>query len=175
MATELTWQDLRKRSASPEEILALLQITRPPVDVRQILIDLGVEVEFVLQGDLPGVSGMLQIKRDTGKAIIKLPRKHVLGRQRFTLAHELGHLMYHDIGDEGIHRDDTFTGNRMEVEANEFAAELLVPMSFLERYAEPLKYDVDNLASLFEVSTRTMEIRLEKFATIALGNEFLYG
>ena len=63
-------------------------------------------------------------------------------RKRFTLAHELGHLriphhqsekyecFYWDIAEEGK------TKNEQEREANEFAAELLMPMSWFAKDAE---------------------------------------
>jgi Zn-dependent peptidase ImmA (M78 family) len=62
-------------------------------------------------------------------------------RQRFTLAHELGHIIipWH-IGiilDKNIHADDYYEDHEykgMEVEANQFAAELLLPTEFLKDY-----------------------------------------
>lgn len=54
----------------------------------------------------------------------------VPGRQRFTIAHELGHLLASD--DQGIHRDDDIFGSQSkqgesEVRANAFAAAFLMP------------------------------------------------
>src|SRR6266516_5935935 len=84
------------------------------------------------------VSGMLVVKE--GYAIIGVNESHYPNRQRFTLAHELGHFLLH--GDSAsvfidaspvFFRDETSSeGSKLqEIEANAFAAELLMPESML--------------------------------------------
>jgi rRNA maturation protein Nop10 len=55
------------------------------------------------------------------RTIVEVPIRDPLSRQRFTVAHELGHAtLRHDVPEE-----------RLEVEANAFAAELLLPREWL--------------------------------------------
>ncbi len=88
-------------------------------------------------------------------------------RQRFTLAHEFGHAW---IGHDGRLEVDSFetlsgrTSNPLEVQANAFAAEFLVPKAGVaERVeGEPTLQDVVALASDYGVSAPAMVIRLEQ-------------
>src|SRR4029077_13565981 len=98
-------------------------------------------------------------------------------RQRFTIAHELGHLQLHKgrslILERQMHvnfRDATSATitSREEMEANQFSAELLMPHELLERALKSLLKgrplsDADlvaRLAARFEVSRQAMEYRL---------------
>jgi hypothetical protein len=71
-------------------------------------------------------------------------RNKTLGRQRFTAAHELGHVVLHRdrmgryIADETI-TENADGDNTIEVEANRFAAELLMPAAVCQARAQELK------------------------------------
>jgi hypothetical protein len=87
-------------------------------------------------------------------------------RRRFTLAHEFGHFW---IGHDGRLEVDSFatlsgrTSNPLEVQANAFAAELLMPKAGLDRFErEPSLEDVVRLAADYGVSAPAMVIRLEQ-------------
>jgi hypothetical protein len=87
-------------------------------------------------------------------------------RQRFTLAHEFGHAW---IGHDGRLEVDSFetlsgrTSNPLEVQANAFAAEFLMPKAGLDRFErEPTLEDVVKLAAEYGVSAPAMVIRLEQ-------------
>ena len=147
-------------------------IGKPPVPVERLAKRLGVEVRYEpLNGNL---SGMLF--REGGRAIIGVNSLHARSRQRFTIAHELGHLALHER--QGIHLDRKFPIVRQrdgrsslaidpeEIEANGFAAELLMPAAMLENDladADPY-YEDDELirwlADRYEVSLQAMAIRL---------------
>jgi Zn-dependent peptidase ImmA (M78 family) len=116
--------------------------------------------------------------RDTARlaAVIGLNSDHHPNRQRFTLAHELGHFLLHT-GDE-VHIDRQFIMKRRdgkssegtnveEVEANLFAAELLMPEHFLFQDIEQFggidlldEKTVGWLAQKYRVSQQAMTIRL---------------
>lgn len=133
---------------------------------------LGAEVRYEpLDGDL---SGMLF--REEGRTIIGVNALHPKSRQRFTIAHELGHLQLHE--GYGIHVDHGFPIWRKrngrssqgldldEIEANGFAAELLMPTKMLERDLHVLELDYEDdeltrhLADRYKVSLQAMAIRL---------------
>lgn len=122
------------------------------------------------------VSGM--ILRDGERTVIAVNSAHSKVRQRFTIAHEIGHLILHEgrplIVDSGIQvnlRDQRSSqaSSRQEIEANRFAAELLMPAESVGRRAEQLVGEVPNLsddglaaalAETYHVSRQSMTYRL---------------
>lgn len=113
--------------------------------------------------------------REGSRAIIGVNSLHPKSRQRFTIAHELGHLELHETGE--IHIDHRFLARRRdgvsslaidqdEIEANNFAAELLMPKFMLENDLAKLQVDYEDeelprwLADRYKVSLQAMAIRL---------------
>ena len=96
------------------------------------------------------VSGMLVTLGDS--STIGFNPDHAWVRRRFTIAHELGHLyMGHTCGG---HDNDN-----KETEANQFAAELLVPLAFIKRdFASQTNLDI--LAQKYVVSKEALCIHL---------------
>ena len=79
--------------------------------------------------------------------VIRINMFEPLVRQRFTIAHEIGHIL---LGHEGIsYRDTSYTIykdiiERMnEVSANGFAAELLMPEKLLRKALEDTMYELN--------------------------------
>jgi Zn-dependent peptidase ImmA (M78 family) len=114
--------------------------------------------------------------RHDDESLIALNADHYPVRQRFTLAHECGHVeMRHRAGVDwtaelfgGRHKD------QQEIDANYFAAELLAPrqgiLAWLERF-HPGRVDgeiVARLAVHFGVSPETMRYRLERCGAISV-------
>jgi Zn-dependent peptidase ImmA (M78 family) len=147
---------------------------RVPVPVEEIAHHLGLRVVFEDLG--PEVSGLLVTK--PGEGLICVQRSDAPVRKRFTIAHEVAH---HYLGHQfepgsHVHVDKgNFISQRglsastgmdaKEVEANQFAATLLMPgelvLSAVERIGLPLTDDkVQALAKLFKVSEQAMTIRL---------------
>lgn len=157
-----------------EQVLQGASVHKPPVPVERLARHAGAEVRYEpLDGEL---SGMLFQEGD--RAIVGVNALHSKSRQRFTIAHELGHLQLHDRS--GIHIDHKFRvrlrGERSsqavdpeEIEANRFAAELLMPAAMIDADLDKLvddtvDYDdedlVRQLAERYEVSTQAMAFRL---------------
>jgi Zn-dependent peptidase ImmA (M78 family) len=152
-----------------------------PVDLKAIAEYLGLQIieDKQLEDD---VSGMLVIKDDTGFIVVN--RGHHENRKRFTIAHEIGHFILHKskqkIFMEGSKK--LFEGNnnnlqvfprnkeasegiyRNEIEANAFAAELLMPKKEVcdRVYAKDFLNEsvIAELANNFNVSKKAMEHRL---------------
>lgn len=94
-------------------------------------------------------------------------------RRRFTAAHELGHYILHrDLLDGRGHLDRLFVdgGNSNpsapispshEVQANKFAAQLLMPSSTLRDRYDAVEDNVSELAMLCDVSLSAMKVRLK--------------
>ena len=124
-----------------------------------------------------GVSAAMQ--REGGCVRIAYDRDLSRGRQRFALAHEIGHALLHAAHLEGCElRGTSFEDEEIaERQANFFAAELLMPLWALER---ALPEDVTanrpphsfasrivrRLAARFEVSQTAMRIQLESYASV---------
>ena len=99
---------------------------------------------------------------------------HHPNRQRFTLAHEIGHHVLHEeILREGVHVDkgilrrDTVssTGTETkEIQANAFASQLLMPNAEITRLSQDLDLDdeesIKSLAKKFRVSVAAIQYRL---------------
>ena len=126
-----------------------------------------------------GVSGMLVIK--DGQAVIGINARHHPNRQRFSLAHELGHYVLHrEVASVFVDaapvffRDETSADGsvRQEIEANAFAAELLLPEAALREQLGGRPVDalddlaVRRLAARFGVSAQALTIRLTKLRLI---------
>ena len=164
--------EIRKIREKVEALLKQNRVHKPPVPVERIAAKLGLDVRSApLDGDLSGV-----LVRNEGEVYIGVNSLHHRNRRRFTIAHELGHFSLH----KGIrmHVDRDFRVNWRdddsskavdpeEMEANRFAAELLMPTHLLLKDIEGLKrFDqrtVDLLARRYRVSPQAMRIRLSNF------------
>lgn len=135
-----------------------------PVKIEEAAKQMGLAV---YSATLPmGVSGMLNVKDFE----ICLEKSEPVERQRFTCAHEIGHFILHETlfndtlswGDIFFRSDST---SRLEREANSMAAEILMPMYFLEKFTDCNK-TVADMASIFKVSGSAINCRIS-----ALGHD----
>lgn len=165
----LASSDIRKYAV---RILKEHKIKKAPVPVDVIAAALGARVRYSpFDGD-GELAGMLV--RSERQIIIGVNSLHHPNRQRFTIAHECGHLLFHK-GD--VHIDRSFRINKRdsvssqavdpdEIEANRFAAELLIPYDLI--MADLLKHNIDmeneeeikQLARKYEVSVQAMTFRI---------------
>ncbi len=163
---------------SAKAVLAEFGVENAPVPVERIIKRRNIKVQFSpLDKEL---SGMALIK--DGVAIIGVNALHHPNRQRFTMAHELGHhVMHHEAINGTVHVDKGFAmilmrddlasqgTDRMEIEANAFASELLMPQPILEKMLDVSSVDLDDTESLqaiakkFKVSLSALQYRLMAF------------
>jgi Zn-dependent peptidase ImmA (M78 family) len=174
MSTSNTSRGTKNPRQEARKILEELEITRPPVPVEKIARHLGAQLRFSpLDGE---ISGMIYIK--DGVPIIGINSLHHPNRQRFTIAHECGHLLLHrPLITHEIHVDKKFpvlrrddksaTGTeKIEIQANQFAAELTMPHVLLLAELGNNIVDIDDsalierLAQQFKMSTDAMKIRV---------------
>jgi Zn-dependent peptidase ImmA (M78 family) len=119
------------------------------------------------------ISGILVIEK--GEATIGYNKNEHRVRNRFTIAHELGHFILHKEKDLFVDKEfkvmfrgaiNNNQNYKEEMEANEFAANLLMPEKLLKE--EVMKMDLDftdeaaikHLAKKFDVSTTAMSFRI---------------
>ena len=156
-------------------LLELLKVRSAPVDVNGIASAVGLKIIYEnFTGDISG----LLITRDSN-GVIGVHSKHALVRQRFTIAHEIGHfvLRHHSESGDHVHVDEGWKTtarnersakgvDRHEIEANRFAAALLMPEALLRTRAAEFRHkrlsegDVFTLAQEFKVSEQAMTLRL---------------
>lgn len=129
-------------------------------NVSQVLRDLGVKVDM----SPSDVSGL--VETIDGVAVVRVNSAESNTRQRFTMAHELGHLLLHvDPSVSKVHfRDKTYSGDAQEREANAFASDVLMPESWV-RELRRVGYDAEKMAETFGVSLPAMKIRLGYLAS----------
>ncbi|MCL2874272.1 MAG: ImmA/IrrE family metallo-endopeptidase [Defluviitaleaceae bacterium] len=142
-----------------------------PVDLEKICEEYGIKIIYEnlepLEKEHKGekISGVMLISDKNNKFIV-VNQNDVDTRQRFTIAHELGHYFLHMNGHEDKNRSIvSFRGrsNKMEREANIFAAELLMPAEEVKRIYNSTPFPVAfYLAEIFDVSEIAMGIRLKE-------------
>ena len=119
--------------------------------------DLGVPV--VIPERLPGDLAGAYLPRG-GEPVILLNGADAAVRMRFTLAHELAHHRFGDHRQADTHAGLVSPGHWIEVRANAFAAELLMPLPAVADF-EPTLEGVVALAGTFGTSLLASAIRLE--------------
>jgi Zn-dependent peptidase ImmA (M78 family) len=158
-----------------------------PVEIELVAKSLGVIIRKERLDD--EVSGMLIIKGDAKHIFVNL--MHHENRQRFTVAHEIGHLKLHyESGDQlfldkkylvyeraaksQLSDGETLTTPQQEREANLFAANLLMPIELIQDTVRRRRldlrdeWDVTELAGEFGVSEQAMSIRLQRVKILSL-------
>lgn len=99
-----------------------------------------------------------------GKWIMCINSSHNIKRQRFTMAHELGHYILHkgkniEFVDTTFFRSDEM--DSIEYNANEFASRLLIPEDELRKLIDEDRIkNIGELASRFDVSSAAMKYRV---------------
>ena len=140
-----------------------------PVPVMSLPAMLGIKLRAAFLGS--GISGMLEKSGDSFLLTINATDPDT--RQRFTLAHEIGHYMLHrhlvgdGLDDDRAYRStevgkyhNTLIGPKEEREANKFAANLLMPRDAINREWAKDDITVSQMSRLFGVSEHAMSIRV---------------
>jgi Zn-dependent peptidase ImmA (M78 family) len=167
-----------------EKLLLEADVKSPPVPIEKIARLRLAEIRYVsFEGDMSGL-----LAREGDGYLIGVNSLHPKTRQRFTIAHELGHLELGHLeqcGEQEILVDRHFkvmlrdeksseASDPMEIEANAYAAELLMPTSMLiverELRSSGIDYEddalVQSLAIRYKVSRQAMTFRLANLAEL---------
>lgn len=166
-----------------KKILEEQKINKPPVPVEIIAKKIGAKLSFAPFKGEEDVSAILY--RDDKTTVIGVNSAHSNTRQRFSIAHEIGHLTLHHkkklFVDKVVRvdfrdRTSSLAIDKEEIEANAFAAELLMPHEFIRkeisrrlsrRRSSPTKDElIDALARTFKVSPQAMEYRLNNLGIL---------
>lgn len=163
-----------------EALLEECTVRKAPVPVEEIARQLNIRINYEPFDGPEDVSAVL--RRTGDRATIGVNSAHTTNRQRFSLAHELGHFRLHnkalyiDFGSKAALRTVHFRDSRSslgshteEVEANTFAACLLMPKQWVADSFDDLLISnpdvtaedgIRRLARRYQVSEKAMENRL---------------
>lgn len=173
---------VREEDRLAAQLLEKYQISTPPVPIEVIA---SREGAVIARNHFDGPQSGFALRTEGGDRIIGVNTATSSRRQRFTIAHELGHLLLHegdlildysvrtDFREEGARvnfRDESssLATNREEIQANRFAAEILMPVAMVFAEARSalaagqLTRDglIKKLAMTFNVSPEAMGYRL---------------
>lgn len=140
------------------DLIKTMGIKEPPIIIKNVVEELKKEHRIeVIPWDFGEKADGIQLYKDY-QITIGYNRSQHPHRQRFTVAHEIGHfLLGHTTDDKIINLD---SDKIEEIEANQFAAELLMPLEFIKLEFKKGNKKPANLAILFNVSEESMWWRL---------------
>ena len=152
-----------------------------PIDIKEIIKYLGIKYNTKPNFKKIKLDGMISIENNEPVIWSNPMKTSIKERVRFTLAHELGHFMLHiapvedlsivkPIEDETIsyYRDDNW--DKIEMEANNFASQFLMPSAMITEKATKIVTEkpnftkieiIEELSNIFTVSTTAMTYRLK--------------
>lgn len=171
----MNYKKYQKSRDSAWQILIDCHIDKLPVRVSEICKNLQIKIvnfsaaqEFIktyrLEKRAEGSDGF------TFNGIIFYNDKCNPKRQRFTVAHELGHLLLHN-GFGFYNREPSRTDNPLEMEANVFASRLLAPACVLWGIgAENAK----QIAMLCDISLKSAKFRYKRLKKLYRREEDFY-
>jgi hypothetical protein len=147
--------DIRRQAV---RLLQCAGVTREPVSLRDVVSALNLEV-VQASGQPFSCEAALEPVGDGHRIVVHHGRSE--RRRRFTIAHELGHFVLHP------HRLAPQRGGGVntawqaqEREADQFAAELLMPEALVRQAVLEYGPEPDRLADRFQVSRQAMQTRL---------------
>lgn len=158
-----------------------LSIDNLPVEVVDIAKNLNIEVYDI---DFPFDNVLAALHKKDGRLSIYVNESLSLEQKRFAIAHEIGHYRLHELESDIYFKDRINKNEKNEVEADDFAAELLmVEDLFKFSYKEAVSLINDekyfnvsmekkdsiltqNLAKLFGVTEGKVKFRIEKLGLL---------
>ena len=164
-----TKPDLTKARHCAAGLFKMAKLTVIPIIVNDLVnaarMDFDVTVAPVPDKMFKGKGDALTQTRDDAIFIVYNDERPIV-RKRFSVAHELGHLYMGHL--HGNSSNDLNTDNFDEIEANAFAAQLLMPPIFLRKDIKSGLKDPEQLAKKYNVSIDAMWLQLRNSGFINL-------
>ena len=151
------------------KVLKDFKIKSAPIDIK-IIVE-GIGLKYIELDDTEYIDGVVMKIKE--KTVFVLNKAKPLNRQRFTIAHELGHIfLKHDIRDfydpESVREEELqdvhieSSKSTKEIEADIFASELLVPYDLLKQFKDDIK-NIELLSKKFLVSKDVISIAVNNY------------
>lgn len=165
----MNYKDYQKSRNAVWQMLLDLGIKELPIKITDICRRIGIPVKFSdLGAEQDGYTVMVD-----GQPIIVINslKRDNTARMRFTIAHELGHIMLGHVGVyELVNREPSPYDNEIEQQANIFASRLLAPACVLWgcRVNSP-----EEIMQLCDISHQAAQFRYNRMKVLYERNKFL--
>ena len=161
----MLYKDYQNSRNSAWEILLREGVNSLPVKVSDICKHLGIKVKYYTPyDDNDGISTIID-----GIPTIFVSSLASKQRQRFTCAHELGHILAGDVGKYMlVNREPAPSDNPVEQKVNVFASRLLAPLIVLEKLNVR---SAEDIAMFCDISMPAAQIRFERLKLIRERNK----
>ena len=148
-------------------ILINEEITELPVKIGPLCRNMGITLRhFTPTDNNDGKSLILD-----GRAVILVSDQCSIARQRFTAAHEMGHILLGHVGEyQLVNREPSSADNPIEQAANVFASRVLAPACVLWALGARTP---EQIAELCEISYTAAKFRAERMMLLYERNKFL--
>lgn len=163
----MNYKDYKNSRDLAWRVLINENIRELPVMVGRLCKQMGVRVVyFTPETDSDGFSTIVD-----GQAQIFVSDRCSRERQRFTVAHELGHILLGHVGEyELVNREPSRGDNPIEQAANVFASRLLAPACVL--WALDARTP-EQIAGLCQIGRQSAAFRAERMEVLYQRNKFL--
>lgn len=149
------------------QILLQEGVAELPIKIGPLCRQMGIPVRYYSPADdNDGISTIID-----GRPVILVSDRCSTARQRFTAAHELGHILLGHVGKYHlVNREPSRGDSPIEQEANVFASRLLAPACVL--WALKVRTP-EQIADLCQISYQAATFRAERMALLYERNKFL--
>ena len=163
----MNYKDYQNARDMAWEILIQEGITELPVNILLLCRRLGVESRYYVPGNEG--DGKSMMFRDVPYILVS--KSCTTARQKFTAAHELGHVLLGHTGKYAlVNREPSPNDNPIEQAANVFASRLLAPACVLWGCGVTRAEDI---AALCGISMQSAEYRMKRMEELYQRNKFL--
>ncbi len=165
----MNYKDYQNSRNAAWEMLLDLEIKELPIKITDLCRRIGISVKFAeLGAEQDGYSAIVN-----GEPIIVINslKRDNTARMRFTVAHELGHIMLGHVGVyELVNREPSPLDNEIEQQANIFASRLLAPACVLWgcNVNSP-----EEIMQLCDISHQAAQFRYNRMKVLYERNKFL--
>lgn len=164
----MDYREYKKSRDLAWEILLREGVRELPVSVGKLCRGMGIQMGYFTPepGDSDGFSLMIN-----GRMCIMVSSSCSRERQRFTAAHELGHILLGHVGTAGlVNREPEPGDNPIEQAANVFASRLLAPACVL--WALEARTP-EQISRLCQISRQSAAFRAQRMELLLKRNKFL--
>ena len=178
----MSYENYKKARDASWKILIDCGVSSLPVDVGKICKTLGYKLYTYEAGAkiIEAVGLTPQIKRSDGFTIVKdgtpyifFDSKRSPGRRRFTVAHEIGHIVLGHVGPGQytvINREPSAGDDPMETQANQLAARLLAPACVLHAAGAET---AEQISAMCNISLPAAQFRAQRMKTLNKRHKYL--